>query len=134
MTAYIVDTGTGAITFPDGFVLLPPYDDQRYFEYAAWVGAGNTPVPTSNTTLIPAAYSDIEVTPVQAKLALVEFGLYDSVVQLMAHPDTPSEVKIKWEYSLSFRRNDPSVLAIGHLLGIDAPGLDALFLRAEQIR
>lgn len=43
MTDYQVDPDTGAIHFPDGFILLPPYDDPRYLEYAGWVQSGNAP-------------------------------------------------------------------------------------------
>lgn len=40
---YKIDTQTDEIIFPDGFRLAPPYEDERYQEYAAWVHAGNEP-------------------------------------------------------------------------------------------
>jgi hypothetical protein len=43
MISYQIDPGTGAIRFPDGSILTPPYDGVRYLEYAEWVQAGNSP-------------------------------------------------------------------------------------------
>ncbi len=40
---YKLNAETGAIIFPDGFVLECPYEDPRYQEYAEWVQAGNEP-------------------------------------------------------------------------------------------
>lgn len=40
MTQYKIDAQSGDITFPDGFVLVAPYDDERYLDYASWVQAG----------------------------------------------------------------------------------------------
>lgn len=40
---YKIDTKTGDIIFPDGFVLQCPYEHPKYQEYAAWVQDGNEP-------------------------------------------------------------------------------------------
>lgn len=43
-TLYQIVVSTGKIIFPDGFTLEPPYESERYMEYADWViNQGNFP-------------------------------------------------------------------------------------------
>jgi len=129
---YKINQSNGAIIFPDKFELLPPYNDGRYLEYAAWVHDGNSPEEIEGDSLL--AVEDIEVAPAQARLALAELGVYDDVLGLMADPSTPKAVKIKWEFTLSFMRNDPSVILMAKILKWDKKFLDELFEFAQTIK
>lgn len=129
---YKINKINGSIIFPDGFELLPPYNDERYYEYAKWVHEGNSPEEIEVDSLLAA--EDIEVTPAQVRLALAELGVYDDVLGLMNDPQTPSAVKIKWEFTLSFRRNDQSVILMAKILGWKKEFLDGLFKLAASIK
>lgn len=129
---YSIDTSTGKIHFPDGFVLAPPYDDPRYIEYAEWVSLGNSPEEFATTSLY--AEEDVEVTPAQARIALATLGVYDDVLALMNNPNTPTTVRIKWEFTLAFRRNDDDVIGMATLLGWDKAFLDLVFTTAKNVR
>lgn len=123
---------TGEILFPDGFKLLPPYEHERYLEYAEWVRQGNAPEEITTNSLL--ALEDVEVEPYQARAALNAMGLYDTVLALMSHPDTPRAIKIKWEFTLKFRRNDEAVVMMAQILGWSAEFLDELFALAKTIK
>lgn len=122
---YSIDEGTGAITFPDGLVIYPPYDHPRYAEYAQWVLAGNSPETITSSAIT----QDTSVTNFQAKAALVQLGLYSVVEAYMLSPDTDPMARLRWQH-LDFRRGDPDVVNIGTLLGLD---LDHLFTVAKSI-
>ena len=128
---YKVDKGSGAIHFPDEFILNPPYESERYYEYAAWVQAGNSPEEIEGESML--AEEDIEVRSAQAKIALVHYNMYDTVKQLMAEPTTSQEVKLKWEYETVFKRNDPVVMELAGLLKLTPEQLTALFQYAKLI-
>lgn len=130
--SFKVDKLTGAIHFPDGFILPAPYDHERYFEYVEWIGKGNSPEEIESNTML--ADEDIEVSPYQARTALDAMGVYDTVLALMAHKDTPRAIKIKWEFTLSFRRNDDAVIMMAVLLKWTKQFLDELFALAKTIK
>lgn len=75
----------------------------------------------------------MEVTAFQAKAAIARSGLYDPVVELMHHPDTPLETKLAWEEVLTFKRLSPTVLTMGAALGLTDSQLDDLFGLAATI-
>lgn len=129
---FSIDTASGVIHFPDGFQLPPPYESERYFEYAAWVSAGNSPAEIQVPSLLAA--EDVEVRPDQARIALSVMGVYENVLALMANPVAPVEIKIKWEFTLSFRRNDPTVIAMAETLQWSKQFLDELFALAQTIQ
>ena len=72
MTAYQIDPSTGAILFPDGFVLVPPYDSARYLEYAAWVQAGNVPAQIALPAALLASVWRITKTAFRNRFTLAE--------------------------------------------------------------
>jgi hypothetical protein len=72
------------------------------------------------------------VSTFQAKAALAIVGLYDAVDAYMKLDTTDRLTKLKWEYS-TFKRDDPSVLAIGQALGITDSQMDELFELARTI-
>ena len=128
---FSVNKRTGDILFPDGFTLPPPYNHERYFEYVDWVNAGNSPDEIESDDLL--AEVDVEVTAAQARIALDSFGVYELVQGIVNHPDTPQSVKIKFEYTTTFRRNDPALLMIASKLEWGREKLDELFAFAKSV-
>lgn len=77
------------------------------------------------------------VTRRQALQALLLDGHIDNVVPAIeANIVDPTERRmalIEWENSLEFLRDRPLVIQIGLALGLDAAGLDALFIKASTL-
>lgn len=69
----------------------------------------------------------------QAKLALFNAGLLDSVQSLIDHPDTPTNVKLAWQEGLSFRRDNPMIAMIATQMGLTESDVDDLFIAGEQL-
>ena len=76
-----------------------------------------------------------EVTMRQARLALHAAGKLAAVnAAINALPDPPKAAAlIEWEYSNSVRRDSQFVALLGPVLGLDAAGLDALFIAASKL-
>ena len=128
---YTITTKTGAINFPDGFVLLPPYEHPRYQEYAAWIHAGNSPEEVVSNTLEGAVNTIVK--PDKARIAMARLNVYATVQALLSSENTPIEIQLKFEYTDSFARNDPAVLLMAGILGWNGEFLDELFALAESI-
>lgn len=76
------------------------------------------------------------VTRRQARQALLLAGLLDSVVPAIeAIPDAMQRrlAQIEWDDSQTYERQRPLVIQIGAALGLDAAGLDALFVHAATL-
>ena len=76
-----------------------------------------------------------EVTMRQARLALHAAGKLAAVnAAISALPDPPKTAAlIEWEYSSTVRRDSQFVALLGPALGLDAAGLDALFVAASKL-
>lgn len=76
-----------------------------------------------------------EVTMRQARLALHAVGKLTAVnAAINALPDPPKTAAlIEWEYSSTVRRDSQFVALLGPALGLDAAGLDALFIAASKL-
>ena len=76
-----------------------------------------------------------EVTMRQARLALHAAGKLAAVTDAInALPDPPKTAAlIEWEYSSTVRRDSQFVALLGPALGLDAAGLDALFVAASKL-
>lgn len=98
-------------------------------DYLAWLAAGNTPEPYTP----PPPPKPQVVSAFQAVAALDAAGLLASVEAMMANPATPKRTRLAWERAQEFRRNSPTVRAMGQALGLDDASLDALFAAASQI-
>ena len=71
------------------------------------------------------------VSKFQAKAALLQAGLLEQTESLMAQADAVA--RLAWDNAQEFRRNSPTVLAMGAALGLDAAALDALSITAAGI-
>ena len=129
---YKINKTNGAIVFLDGFELLPPYLDERYYEYAAWVQAGNSPEEIEVNSL--EGSENISVSPYQARAAMIISGIYPAVLEILADENTPELIRVKFEYATEFKRNDVAVLMLAGLIeGMTKEGLDLLFKQAQNI-
>ena len=74
-----------------------------------------------------------EVTPYQARIALLQAGYLDAVEALMANPETPAAARIAWEYAISFQRHSAFINALASALGLTEEQIDNLFRSAAQV-
>lgn len=76
-----------------------------------------------------------EVTMRQARLALLGAGKLAGVDAAIASMPEPQRTaaSIEWEYSNALQRNNQFVAQLGAALGIDAAGIDALFIAAAKL-
>jgi hypothetical protein len=71
------------------------------------------------------------VTPRQMRLALLAYGLLDTVEAFVAQQTR--DVQISWDAATMYYRADPMVVGMGHLLGLTPEDLDNLFIMAHGI-
>lgn len=105
------------------------YERQADGMWKAYANGDTLPTPPQ------VAYVPQEVTMRQARLALLQAGklsAVDAAINALSEP-TKSAARIEWEYSGTVRRTQPLVLALAPALGLDAKGLDALFIAAESL-
>ncbi len=75
-----------------------------------------------------------EVSRFQARVALYNFGLLEAVNKMMSDPATPFIAKESWESAGVFKRNSPSVVAMGADLKLTEDQIDELFKAALEIQ
>ena len=130
---YRINTATGDIYCPDGWVCNPPYDDidlPKYLKYAEWIHAGNSPEYFSEEPLPPVPTS---VNRFQARAALYQAGYLDQVNQMMAAESTPMMAKLAWQDAQEFYRDSALVQSMGGALSLSSTQLDDLFRLAATI-
>ena len=87
-----------------------------------------TPEPAPEVPAVPQT-----VTRNQAQSARYLTGMLESVEALMTHPDTPMLQRLAWKNALEFKRQSPTVLAMGAALGLTDADIDGLFIAAAGI-
>ena len=75
------------------------------------------------------------VTMRQARLALHASGLLASVQPAITALPEPqrTQAQIEWDYSNGLERGNAFVATLGAALGLNAAGIDALFVQASQL-
>lgn len=82
-------------------------------------------------SLIPPPPPPTEVSMKQARLALLQAGLLQTVKDAVAQMSEADQ--INWGFSVSVKRSDPLTASLATLLGLDEAALDALFLAASKL-
>jgi hypothetical protein len=130
----------GVYLIPAGAVdsLPPTIPDGRLAKWnGAWV-LEDIPVPSPEPPAPepPAPGPPMKVTRRQARQAILLSGKLDLVQPAIdAIPDATQRgmMQIEWDDSQEFERNRPSLIAIGGAIGLDAAGIDALFVQAAAL-
>lgn len=127
---YRINTINGDIHCPDGSIISTPYADASYQDYAAWVTSGNSPEEFQDESVLPVPEV---VSKFQAKVALDNAGLLDTVEAIMAAPETPKVNKLAWTETQEFKRNSGLVTTMAGVLGLSSTQVDDLFRLAATI-
>ena len=75
-----------------------------------------------------------EVSRLQARVTLYNFGLLDAVNKMMADPTTPFIAKEAWDSAQVFKRNSPTVITLGAGLKLTEDQIDELFKAALEVQ
>lgn len=93
-------------------------------------GPDGAPVTAKPVAAVPRS-----VRMVQARLALLEAGLYDQVeTAILALPtEQRTAAQIEWEFRPTVERDSPLVALLGSALALDVAALDRLFVKAATL-
>ena len=72
-----------------------------------------------------------EITPLQAKLQLLEMGLLDEVEAMVA---TDRKVQLYWEYASVIEREHETLKTMAVALGLTDEQLDEMFIAASKLK
>jgi hypothetical protein len=75
----------------------------------------------------------LEVSCFQAKVALDQSGLLETVQSLMDDPATPNKIKLAWNNGATFKRYSDMILSMAAVLNLSDEQLDNLFSLAATI-
>jgi hypothetical protein len=126
----------GAFLIPGGAIDVPPPNIPDG-KVALWQGASwafvNPPEPEQEIPPIDGIPQTVSMR--QARLALLGAELLHLIDPAIAELPEPQRTaaSIEWEYAQEVRRNDPLVLMLAPVLGLDDAGLDALFTTAAGL-
>jgi hypothetical protein len=73
------------------------------------------------------------ITPTQGRIALKLMGLLDNVNTMIENSEDAA-LKIYWEYSLSWDRQNTYISSMANLLGMTEQDLDNFFIEASKIQ
>lgn len=85
------------------------------------------------TWVIKPAPSPQTVSRLQAKAALLQAGLLDTVQAMVDHPDTDRLIQLAWAEAQDFNRTSPAIIGMASAMGWTDTQLDELFKAAHQI-
>ena len=117
----------GVTRISDNASIPADLQNTDYAEYLQWLSEGNTPDPY----VAPPPTISSSVTRLQALLALEAGGYLATVDAYMATLARGNSSRLAWENAQAFERNSPVVAAMGAMLGLDDPAIDALFIAAS---
>lgn len=107
------------VDVPEGFDL----DQAHRFKYDAGSGQIVRRVPEKVTAR----------QAVQALISANKLHLVQPAIDAIADPVQRAMVQAEWDKSQDFERNRPTLIALATAIGLDAAGLDALFIVAEDL-
>lgn len=121
-------TSTDAILRADGAWIPANPSNTDYAVYQTWLANGNTPTPY----VAPPAGIPQVVTPFQAKAALLQAGLLNTVKAAIA--SAPAITQLAWSDATEFTRDSPTIATMAGALGLTSAQVDALFVAAAAIQ
>lgn len=133
MITTVIEREDGYTATSDEGLLYVPKDpsNRHYQEILEWIAEGKTPEPyVPEPEPIPTS-----VTMRQARLALLQFGLYQQVLDAIANLPEPQKTaaEIEWEYAGYVERTSAFTQSLALALGLTEQDLDSLFTLAGSL-
>jgi hypothetical protein len=126
ITMYKLTNFTSIIRTTDGAFIPADPANTDYAAYLTWLDEGNTPEPADVVII-----SIEPISPRQIRMALTRVGLRPLVESAVATGN--QDLKDWWEFSTSFERLNPQVIAMGEALEQSQQDLDNLWLLAKDL-
>lgn len=123
---YKLTYNSSIIRILDNVSIPPDERNSDYAAYLAWIAEGNTPEPADE--IVPPIQP---ISPRQIRMALTRAGLRPYVEAAVLAGD--QDLKDWWEFSTSFERLNPQVIAMGSALEKTSEELDALWLLGASL-
>lgn len=136
MRAHVIKDGIVVNTIVvDSLDDTPPIDADEIVEATTggigWRyknGTFEDPTPSqSKNSILAKLHESVGLTRSKFKMALLDMGELDNVKSYMNSDSVDERVRILWEDSLYFKRNDPALLKLAKDLGYSDELLDQLF-------
>lgn len=131
------ETGENWVYCVDTQSRIPKWADEERTEftpgwtaYEAWLAEGNTSLSPNEDQLVEWR-SKQSITRLQARLALIDEGLWEAVMAFAAQADARTQAF--FEDAQTWKRQDPTLIAAAPLLGLSAEQLDQLFKLAATL-
>ena len=107
---------------------IPEFISGKFYKYENnnWVEYDSYPIIEE----IPLIQVPQTITPLQAKLQLLNMGLLDEVDAMVA---TDRKVQLYWEYALTIERNNDILLNMATQLGLTSEKLDEMFIEGSKL-
>jgi len=124
---------------PEGWVNLG-FDGtitEDKIKYVIGFSAGKAVLDTAKITLDEQAEYEASIpqnlTPAQARLALLAINKLDAVEALITQESTPREAKILWEYATVFERKNQTLIDLATSLSMNKAAIDQLFIEGANL-
>jgi hypothetical protein len=111
----------------NGYCLSEGSKDEYTYPFEGWYYF--TDLDAAIAGFAAPAAGGISVTMRQARLALLQAGLLDTVnntIATLGSPDAQA-IQIEWEYASEVRKQSPLVVGLGAMLGLTELQIDQLF-------
>lgn len=103
---------------------------EYYSQYSSLIQSA---ISNYNPPPSPPVQVPYTVTPFQAKAAMLQAGIYQSVLDIIDNPSTSELTKLAWNNVTEFTRDSPLLNGIAATLGLTQEQVDELFITASQI-
>lgn len=102
-----------------------PKQDGFYAIEVAPINNTQTWELVANSIVVPES-----ITPLQAKLQLLEIGLLDEVEAMVT---ADKKVQLYWEYASTIERDNEILLSMANSLGLTSGQVDDMFIEASKL-
>lgn len=107
----------------------PPDLDEG--EYAVWTGSGWSKTTVPPAPVVPQVVVPQSVSKYQAKMALLEFGLFEQV-ESFVQQSTDLALKIAWNDASNFYRDNAFIASLAVQFNLTDQQVDDLFIAANN--
>jgi hypothetical protein len=96
-----------------------------YQNYLSWIAAGNAAIPYVAPVIDPR--SIMVLTPAKFRRNLIKLGYYNAALTAISKLSATNDIALNFQYSTSFERLNPELLAIAAQFNLTDSQIDAIF-------
>lgn len=127
----------GNIVYPDkeDYTIIEVEYTELDFRNNTYTFVDNSIVSTPISSPITPKHVPAVVTPLQARLALLESGLYQKSIDYLnsLSGNDKTRAEISWEYATTIKRDNYFIKVVAEGLGLSVSDVDDLFILANSL-